>query len=102
MMSYIKYKLELKTPETIQLFGSTKKLIDKTKNGEKVPSLEVVEVVLVQCNLVDKHFQRKSEVLYNFALNKSHAYLLNVEPSNLVFLKTYTWWNYYNIYWSKC
>ena len=33
MMSYIKYKLELKTPETIKLFGSTKKLIDKTKNG---------------------------------------------------------------------
>ena len=47
------YKLELQTPETMKLFGSTKKLIDKTKNGEKVPSLEVVEVVLVQCNLVD-------------------------------------------------
>ena len=34
----------------MKLFGSTKKLIDKTKNGEKVPSLEVLEVVLVQCN----------------------------------------------------
>ena len=33
-------------------FGSTKKLIGKTKNGENMPSLEVVEVVLVQCNLV--------------------------------------------------
>ena len=32
------YKLKLQTPETIKLFGSTKKLIDKTKNGEKVPS----------------------------------------------------------------
>ena len=41
------HKLELQTPETMKLFGSTKKLIDKTKNGEKVPSLEVVEVVLV-------------------------------------------------------
>ena len=40
-----RYKLELKTPETI--FGNTKSVIDKTKNGEKVPSLEVVEVVLV-------------------------------------------------------
>ena len=29
------YKLELQTPETVKLFGSTKKLIDKTKNGEK-------------------------------------------------------------------
>ena len=47
------YKLELQTPETMKLFGSTKKLIDKTKTGEKIWSLEVVEVVLVQCNLVD-------------------------------------------------
>ena len=35
------YKLELETPEIMKLFGSTKKLIDKTKNGEKVPILEV-------------------------------------------------------------
>ena len=41
------YKLELQTPETMKLFGATKKLIDKTKNGEKVPILEVVEAVLV-------------------------------------------------------
>ena len=40
------YKLELQTSETIKLFGSTKKLIDKIKNGEKAPSLEVVEIVL--------------------------------------------------------
>ena len=39
------YKLELQMPETMKLFGSTEKLIDKTKNGENVPSLEVVEVV---------------------------------------------------------
>ena len=45
------YKLELQTPETLRLFGSTKKLIDKTKNGENVPSLEAVETVLVQYNL---------------------------------------------------
>ena len=51
------YKLELQTPETMRLFGSTKKLIDKTKKGEKVPSLEVVEVVLVQCNLVDNQYR---------------------------------------------
>ena len=44
------YKLELQTPETIKLFGSTKILINKTKNGENVPRLEAVEVVLVQCN----------------------------------------------------
>ena len=47
------YKLEIQTPEAIKLFNSTKKLIDKTENGEKVPSLEVVEVVSTQCNFVD-------------------------------------------------
>ena len=47
------YKLEIQTHETMKLFGSTRKLIDKTKNGENVPTLQVVKVVLVQCNLVD-------------------------------------------------
>ena len=40
-----------------------KKLTDKTKNGENVPDLEVVEVVLVQCNLVVNQHQQKFEVL---------------------------------------
>ena len=83
------YQLEFQTPETKKLFDRTKKLIDKTKNGENVPSLETVEVVLSQSNLVDDQYQQKSEVLYTFTPNKSYAYLLNAEPSNLVFLKTY-------------
>ena len=83
------YKVELQMPETMKLLGGTKKLIDRTKNGENVPGLEVVEVVLVQCNLVDNQYQKKSEVLHTFMPNKSYAYLLNVKPNNLVFLKTY-------------
>ena len=59
-------KLELQTPKTMKLFGSSKNLINKTKNGESVPSLEVVEVVSVQCNLVDDQYQQRSEVLYTF------------------------------------
>ena len=47
----------------MKLLGSTKKLIDKTKNWENVTSLEVI---LVQCNLVDNEYRRKSEVLYTF------------------------------------
>ena len=65
------------------------KLIDKTKNGEKVKSLEVVEVVLVQCNLVDNQYQKNSEVLYTFTPNKSYTYLLNAKSSNLAFSKSY-------------
>ena len=56
--------------------------------GKIVRSLESFEVALVQCNLVDNQYQQKSKVLYSFTPNKSYAYLLNVEPSNLVFLKT--------------
>ena len=46
------YKLELLTPETMKLLGSTKKVVDEDKNGERVPKLEIAEVVLVSCNLV--------------------------------------------------
>ena len=81
------YKLELQTHETIKLFGDTKILIGKTMNGENVFSLEAVEVVLVQCNLADNQYQQKSEVLNTFTPKKSYAYLLNVEPTNLVFFE---------------
>ena len=57
------YKLELQMPETMKLFGSTKKLIHKTNNGENVPRLEVVEVILVHCNLVDTQYELKSGAL---------------------------------------
>ena len=41
--------------------------MDKTKNGEKVPSFEVVERDLVQYNLVDNQYQQKSEVLFMYS-----------------------------------
>ena len=51
------YKLELQTPETIKLFTSTQKLIEKSENEENVPSPEVAEAVLFQYNLVDNQYQ---------------------------------------------
>ena len=68
-----RYNLEFQMPETMKLIGSTKKLIDKTKNEEKTPSLEVVQIILVQCSLADNQYQQKSEVLYSFTPNKSYA-----------------------------
>ena len=38
---------------------------------------------------MNNQYQQKSEVLYTFVLNKSYAYFLNVELSNLIFLKAY-------------
>ena len=44
----------------------------------------MVEVVFVQCNLVDNKYQQMSEVVYNFMANKSDAYFLNAEPNNFL------------------
>ena len=49
------YKLELLSPETMKLLGSTKKGVDQDKDGEDIPKLESVEVVLVHCNLVNNN-----------------------------------------------
>ena len=62
---------------------------NNNRQNKERTSLEVIEVVLVQCNLVYNQNQQKSEVLYTFMPNKSYGYLLNVELNNLVFLKTY-------------
>ena len=51
----------------MKLLGSTKKVVDKDKNGENVPKLEIVEVVLVHCNLVKNDYhtpQRYFLLLY--------------------------------------
>ena len=40
--SFLKYKLELLSPETVKLLGSTEEDIDKDKDGEDVPRLESV------------------------------------------------------------
>ena len=56
------YKLELLTPETMRLLGSTEKDVDKDKDGELVPKLESVEVVLAHCNLVRSDYQHTSIV----------------------------------------
>ena len=58
------YSLELLTPETMKLLGSTENKITKDKNGENVPHLEIAEVLLVHCNIVHNDCQQDSRVLY--------------------------------------
>ena len=70
------YKLELLTTETMKLWGSTKKVVDKDKNGENVPKLESVEVILVHCNLVKNYYQHTSKALFTFVPNKDFGQLL--------------------------
>ena len=83
------YSLELLTKETMKLLGSTENKITKDKNGENVLHLEITEVVLVHCNMVNNDYQQDSRVLYTFVPNKSFGSLLDVSPSNHIFLKTF-------------
>ena len=57
------YYLELLTPESMKLLGSTENKITKDKNGENVPPLKITEVVLVHCNIVNNDYQQDSRVL---------------------------------------
>ena len=82
------YKLELLTPETTRLLGSTKKFVDANKNGEIVPKLESVEVVLVHCNLVKNDYQHSSKVLFSFVPNKQFGQLINISPNTLTMMNT--------------
>ena len=50
------YYLELWTPETMKLFGSTEKKITKDKNIENLPNLEINKVVLSCFNVVNNDY----------------------------------------------
>ena len=83
------YSLELLTKETMKLLRSTENKVTKDKNGENVPHLEITEVVLVHCNMANNDYQKDSRVLYTFVPNKSFRSLLDIPPSNHIFLKTF-------------
>ena len=73
----------------MKLFGSTESKITKDKNGENVPHLEVVKLVLVHCNLVNNDYQQDSRILHTFVPNKPFGSLLEISPTNDIFLKTF-------------
>ena len=98
------YKLELLSSETMKLLGSAKKDVDKDKDGEDVPKLESVEVVLVHCNLVNNSYQKVSKVSFIFVTNKQLGQLITVSPLLLTMLETtnaelqsiHLWFTYQN------
>ena len=82
------YYLELLTYEAMNLLGSTENKKTKDKNVENVPHLEITQVVLVHCNIVNKDYQQVSRLLYTFVLNKPFGNLLEIAPKNLISLNT--------------
>ena len=83
------YSLEILILETMKLLESTKSKISKDKNGENVPHIKTTEVVLVHCNMVNNDYQQYSRVLYTFVPNKPFGSLLDISPTNHIFLKTF-------------
>ena len=83
------YYLELLTPETMKVLGSTKNKIAKDKNGGNVPHLEIWEVVLVYCNIFNNDYQQNSRVLYTFVANKPFGSLLETSPTSFISLRTF-------------
>ena len=72
----------------MELLGNAEKDVDKDKDGEDVPKLESVEVVLVHCNLVNNTYQQASKVIFTFVPNKQFSQLITISPHVLTMLKT--------------
>ena len=71
------YKLELLSPETMKLLGSTEKDIDQDKDGEDAPKLESIQVVLVHCNSVNNSYQQESIQQESIQVVLVHCYSVN-------------------------
>ena len=73
----------------MKLLGSIKNKITKGENVGNRPHLEIIEVVLVHCNIVNNDYQQDSRVLYTFVPNKSFGQLLDILPKHFIYLKTF-------------
>ena len=72
----------------MKLLGSTKKDAGQDEDGEDVPKLESVEVVLVHCNLVNTDYQQASKILFTFVSKKQFWQLISISPYSLTVLNT--------------
>ena len=59
----VEYHLQLLTPGTMKLLASTKSNITTNEDFENVPHLEITELILIYCNIVNNDYQQNSRVL---------------------------------------
>ena len=76
-------------PETMKLLKSTEKKISNNENGENVIHLKINKVILINCNVVNINYQQNSKLLYAFVLDKLMVQLLEISPTNFMFLKAF-------------
>ena len=73
----------------MKLLECSKSKITEDKNRENVPPLQIAEVVLVHCNIVNNDYEQDSRVLYTFLPNKLFGQLLDISPKKFIFLKSF-------------
>ena len=73
----------------MKLLGNTESKITKDKNGENVPHLEIVELVLIHCNLVNNNYQQNATILYTFVPNKPFCQFIRNFTPKPYFSKTF-------------
>ena len=69
----------------MKLLGDTKRKTTKDKKAENVLNLDITEVELVHCNIVNNNYQKNVRVLYTFVPNKSFSQLLDISLKNFIF-----------------
>ena len=73
----------------MKFLGSTKIKMNKDKYNEDVPNLEIADVVLDHCNILNNNCQQNTRVLCTFVPTKSFGQLLDISPTDFTFLKTF-------------
>ena len=73
----------------MKLLGNNESKVTKDKNGENVPHLEVTEVTLIHCSIVNNDYQRDSKVSYTSVPNKPFGSQLEISHTSHIFLKTF-------------
>ena len=72
----------------MKLLGSTNKNFDQDKNGEKIPKLEIVDVILLHFNVVNSNYQQESKVLFTLERDEQFGQLITIASQTLTMLKT--------------
>ena len=73
----------------MKLLGRTKSKLIKEQNGENIPHLEIIQVVLVHWNIVKNDYQQDPKVLDTFIPNNFFVQLLDILTKNFIFIKTF-------------
>ena len=72
----------------MKLLESGKKNVDQVKNGLNVPELEILDVTLMHCNVINKRFQQVPKVLSKFIPDKKFGQVITIAPQSLTMFKT--------------